>query len=219
MNRTKAGIPDGEIFDRPMHYPALIACHECDLLQRRVLLQAGEVAHCRRCEAALYHNRPNSIDRALAYTLAALVLFLIANAYPIVGLEVSGNRQMASLYDTLHSLWIEGREEVALLVGFTTMLTPAVQIMLMLYLLIPLRLNRMAHGTIPVLRFLGTVSPWSMMEVFLLGILVALVKLEHLAHVETGTAMWAFAGLIPMLIAAGRAFNPDEIWQKVSAVS
>lgn len=202
-----------------MNFPSLIACHECDLLQRRVLLHAGEEARCRRCRAALYRSQPNSIDRALAYTLGALVLFLIANAYPIVGLEVSGNRQMASLYDTLHALWIEGREEVALLVGFTTMVTPIVQILLMLYVLIPLRLNRMAQGTIPVLRFLGTVSPWSMMEVFLLGILVALVKLEHLAHVETGTAMWAFAGLIPMLIAAGRAFNPDEIWEKVGVLS
>jgi len=197
----------------------LIACHECDLLQRRALLHAGEVASCRRCGAALYRKQPNSIDRALAYTLAALMLFLIANAYPIVGLEVSGNVQRASLYDTLHALWSEGREEVALLVGFTTMLTPAVQIVLMLYLLIPLRLNRMAQGTIPVLRFLSTVSPWSMMEVFLLGILVALVKLQHLAHVETGTAMWAFACLIPVLVAAGRAFNPDEIWDKTGRVS
>ncbi|HEX8750775.1 MAG TPA: paraquat-inducible protein A [Nitrospira sp.] len=202
-----------------MNFPSLIACHECDLLQRRALLRAGEVAHCRRCGADLYRNQPNSIDRALAYAVAALVLFLIANAYPIVGLEVSGNVQRASLYDTLHALWSEGREEVALLVGFTTMLTPAIQIVLMLYLLIPLRLNRMAQGTIPVLRFLSTVSPWSMMEVFLLGIFVALVKLEHLAHVETGTAMWAFAGLIPVLIAAGRAFNPDEIWEKVGRFS
>jgi paraquat-inducible protein A len=202
-----------------MDFPTLIACHECDMLQRRVPLRDGAVARCRRCSAVLYRDSPNGIDRALAYTVAALLLFLIANAYPIVGLEVSGNRQMASLYDTLHALWIEGREEVALLVGFTTMVTPAIQIALMLYLLIPLRLNRMAQGTIPVLRFLGTVSPWSMMEVFLLGILVALVKLEHLAHVETGTALWAFGGLIPVLVAAGRAFNPDEIWQKVSRLS
>ena len=202
-----------------MNFPSLIACHECDLLQKRALLHAGEVAQCRRCGVDLYRNQPNSIDRALAYTVAALVLFLIANAYPIVGLEISGNVQRASLYDTLHALWSEGREEVALLVGFTTMLSPAIETVLMLYLLIPLRLNRMAQGTIPVLRFLSTVSPWSMMEVFLLGIFVALVKLEHLAHIETGTAMWAFAGLIPVLIAAGRAFNPDEIWEKVGRYS
>jgi len=203
----------------PMEFPSLIACHECDLLQKRVPLQGGAVARCRRCAAVLYRDSPNGIDRALAYSLAALVLFIIANAYPIVGLEISGNRQVASLYDTIHALWVEGREEVAVLVGFTTMVSPAVQILLLIYLLFPLRFNRLAQGTVPILRFLQSVSPWSMMEVFLLGILVSLVKLEHLAHVQTGIALWAFGGLIPLLVAAARAFNPDEVWARVRPVS
>ncbi|WP_455378656.1 paraquat-inducible protein A [Petrachloros mirabilis] len=202
-----------------MMLSALIACHECDLLQRRVKLPPGAMARCRRCGAVMYRDSPNGPERALAYTIAALLLFLIANAYPIVGLEVSGNRQMASLYDTVQTLWNDGREDVAALVGFTTMVTPAVQIGLMLYLLVPLRFNRLTSGTVPVLRFLGHVHPWSMMEVFLLGILVSLVKLEHLAHVETGTALWAFGALIPVLIVAGKAFNTDEIWQKVTDLS
>lgn len=202
-----------------MDLTSLIACHECDVLQRRVPLSAGGTARCRRCNAVLYRDSPNGPERALAYAIAALLLFVIANAYPIVGLEVSGNRQMASLYDTVHTLWSEGREDVALLIGFTTMIAPAVQITLMLYLLFPLRFNRLTRGTVPVLRFLGRVHPWSMMEVFMLGILVSLVKLEHLAHVETGAALWAFAALIPVLIAAGSAFNPDEVWQKVGTLS
>ena len=202
-----------------MEFPSLIACHECDLLQKRVPLQSGAVARCQRCAAVLYRDLPNGIDRALAYSLAALVLIVIANAYPIVGLEISGNRQVASLYDTIHALWVEGRQEVALLIGFTTLVSPAVQIMLLLYLLFPLRFNRLARGTVPVLRFLQSVSPWSMTEVFLLGILVSLVKLEHLAHVQTGTALWAFGGLIPLLVAAARAFNPDEVWARVRTVS
>jgi paraquat-inducible protein A len=148
-----------------------------------------------------------------------LFLFLIANAYPIVGLEIQGNRQVATLYGTVHTLWSNDRELVACLVAFTTMISPAIEIALLTYLLIPLRFNRMAEGTIPVLRFLQTVKPWSMTEVFLLGVLVSLVKLEHLAHVEAGIALWAFGGLIPLLIAAACAFNPDEIWEKVSMPS
>ena len=177
------------------------------------------MARCRRCTAVLYRDSSNGLERALAYAITALLLFVIANAYPIVGLEVSGNRQVVSLYDTVHALWNEGREDVALLVGFTTMVTPALQIGLMLYLLFPLRFNRLTRGTVPVLKLLGYVHPWSMMEVFLLGILVSLVKLEHLAHVETGTALWAFGALIPVLIVAGKHFNSDEIWQKVSTLS
>jgi paraquat-inducible protein A len=194
---------------------SVIACHECDLLQRQIALPKGGIGRCRRCGAVLYKDYVPGPDRALAYTLAAFILFLIANAYPIVGLEVQGNRQAASLYDAVHTLWIEGREDVALLVGFTTMLTPAVDIALLAYVLLPLKFNRVVSGTVPVLRFMQTVRPWSMIEVFLLGILVSLVKLEHLAHVEAGIALWAFGALIPLLIAASMSFNPDEAWAMV----
>lgn len=198
-----------------MDLSSLIACHECDLLQRRVRLRNGAVARCRCCHAVLYRDSPNGTDRALAYILGAFLFFVIANAYPIVGLEIQGNRQVATLYGTVHVLWSGGREAVACLVAFTTMVSPALEIALLTYILIPLRFNRMAGATIPVLRFLQTVKPWSMTEVFLLGVLVSLVKLEHLAHVETGIALWAFAGLIPLLIAAAGAFNPEDIWNKV----
>jgi paraquat-inducible protein A len=163
----------------------------------------------------LYSDYLPGPDRPLAYTLAALILFVIANAYPIVSLEVQGNRQAARLYDAVHSLWIEGREEVALLVGFTTMLTPAIEIGLLAYLLLPLKFNRVASGAVPVLRFIQTVRPWNMTEVFVLGILVALVKLQHLAHVEAGVALWAFAGLIPLLIGASMSLNPNDLWARM----
>jgi len=202
-----------------MELSSLIACHECDLLQRRVRLQEGSIARCRCCNAVLYKDSPNGTDRALAYILGALFLFLIANAYPIVGLEIQGNRKVATLYGTVHALWIDGRQEVASLVALTTIVSPAIEIALLTYLLIPLRFNRIAEWTIPILRFLQNVKPWSMTEVFLLGILVSLVKLEHLAHVETGIALWALGGLIPLLIAAAGAFNPDKIWEKVSTAS
>lgn len=193
----------------------IIACHECDLLQRQVPLPKHGVGRCRRCRAVLYRDYVPGPDRSLAFTVAALILFLITNAYPIVELELQGNRQTAGLYDAVHSLWIEGREEVAVLVGFTTMLAPALQIALLMYLLVPLKLGRRYGGTLPVLRFMQTVRPWSMMEVFLLGILVSLVKLEHLVHVEPGIALWAFGGLIPMLIAATMSFNPEDLWARM----
>ncbi|WHZ24040.1 MAG: Paraquat-inducible protein A [Nitrospira sp.] len=194
----------------------VIACHECDLLQRKIALPPRGRARCRRCRAILYRDYPPGSDRALACTIAALMLFLIANAYPIVGLEVQGNRQTASLYDAVRTLWVEGREDVALLVGFTAMLTPAIEISLLIYLLLPLKFNRVTENTVPILRFLQTVRPWSMTEVFVLGVLVAFVKLEHLARVEAGIALWAFGGLIPLLIIASASFDPEELWAKAT---
>ncbi len=134
-------------------------------------------------------------------------------------MEVQGNRTLASLYDTLHTLWNDGRADVAILVGVTTMVAPALQIGLLLYLLFPLRFNRLTEGAIPVLRFLQTVKTWSMMEVFMIGILVALTKLEHIAHVHVGIALWAFCALIPLLIVTISAFNPDEVWARVKETS
>lgn len=147
--------------------------------------------------------------------MAALILFLVANAYPIVELDVRGSRQAASLYDAVHTLWIGGREDMAVLVGCTTMLLPALEMALLIYVLVPLKFNRIVIGTVPVLRFIQTVRPWSMMEVFLLGILVSLVKLQHIAHVEAGIALWAFCGLIPMLTAGTISFNSEELWAKI----
>lgn len=197
----------------------LIACHDCDSLQRRVPLPSGGAARCSRCDALLYRSCPNGMQRALAYTVAALFLFLIANAYPIAGIEVQGDRQAASLYGAVFLLWQEGHIGVATLVGFTTLVTPSIQIGLMLFLLIPLQLNHLITGAVPVLRVLRVVRPWSMMEVFFLGVLVSLFKLEQLAQVETGVALWAFAAMIPVMIASRMAFEPDEVWEKVSALS
>jgi paraquat-inducible protein A len=195
----------------------LIACHECDLLQQKVRLPRRGLARCRRCRAVLYRDYVAGPDHALAYTLAAFILFIIANAYPMVGLEVQEDRQTASLYDAVHRLWVEGRQEVAVLFGFTTMLAPAIQIALLMYVLVPLKFGRVASGIAAVLRFMQTVKPWSMMEVFLLGILVSLVKLEHIAQVEAGIALWAFGALIPLLIAASMSFNPEDLWAQMRA--
>ncbi|SPP63012.1 paraquat-inducible protein A [Nitrospira lenta] len=191
---------------------SLIACHECDLLQRRIVLPQGGVGRCRRCHSVLYRTRQGGVDQPLACAIAASILFLIANVYPIVGLEVQGERQAANLYDTVHMLWVEGRGEVAILVCLTALIMPAIEIALLIYLLLPLKLHCVTEGTLPVLRFLQAVHPWSMVEVFLLGILVAFVKLEHLAEVRVGIALWAYVGLIPLLIVASLSFDPEALW-------
>jgi paraquat-inducible protein A len=195
---------------------ALTACHECDLLQRKPILPSGGIACCRRCKAILFRRTPNSLDRALAYTLGAAILFIIANMFPIVGLEVQGNANATSLYGAVESIWKNDMEDVALLVFATTILIPAVEISLMLYVLVPLKFGRLPGEMSAILRILQSVRPWSMTQVFILGVLVALVKLAHLAHVVPGVALWAFGGLILSLTAAVATFNTHELWNLVT---
>jgi paraquat-inducible protein A len=195
---------------------ALTACHECDLLQRKPILPSGGIACCRRCKAVLFRRTPNSLDRALAYTLGAAILFIIANMFPIVGLEVQGNANATSLYGAVESIWKNDMEGVASLVFATTILIPAVEISLMLYVLVPLKFGRLPGEMSAILRILQSVRPWSMTQVFILGVLVALVKLAHLAHVVPGVALWAFGGLILSLTAAVATFNTYELWNLVT---
>ena len=194
---------------------ALTACHECDLLQREPMLPPGGVACCRRCNAVLFRQTPGSLERSLAYTLGAAILFIIANVFPIVGLEVQGIANATSLYGAVETIWKHDMEEVAALVFVTTILIPAMEISLMLYVLLPLKLGQMPRGLAQILRVLQSVRPWSMTQVFILGVLVALVKLQHLAHVVPGIALWSFGGLILTLTAAIASFNTHELWNMV----
>ncbi|MDN5942449.1 MAG: paraquat-inducible protein A [Nitrospira sp.] len=193
----------------------LTACHECDLLQQEPDLPPGGVACCRRCGMVLFRHVPDSVDRALAFTLGAAFLFIIANLFPIVGLEAAGIKNATSLYGAVETVWKNDMQGVAALVFITTILIPALELSLMLYVLLPLKLGQAPQGLAPILRILQSVRPWSMTQVFMLGVLVALVKLVHLAHVVPGVALWSFGGLILLLTGAMASFNTHELWNMV----
>jgi paraquat-inducible protein A len=195
--------------------PVLTACHECDLLQREPVLPPGGVARCRRCHGILFRHTPDSLERGLAYTLGAMILFVVANLFPIVGLEVQGNLNATSLFGAVDIIWKEGMKGVATLVFVTTILIPALELSLMAYVLLPLKLGWVPQGLATILRVIQSMRPWSMTQVFMLGVLVSLVKLAHLAHVVPGIALWAFGSLILLLTAAVASFNTHELWDMV----
>ena len=196
----------------------LIACDECDLLQREVPLSQGGVAHCGRCGAELYRNRPNSLERTLALTLGAIVLFAIANAFPIIGLKLQGQVIQTTLFHTVQTLYQEDMKPVAALVFVTTMLMPALELLALTYLLLPLHLGRAPRHFAFVFRMLQTVKPWGMVEVLMLGVLVSIVKLANLAGVVPGLALWSFGVLMLLYAAIASVFDPRELWARLSAI-
>lgn len=197
---------------------SLIACHECDLLQREVPVPEGGVLRCRRCHAALYRNLPNSLDRALAFSLTALVLFVISNVYPIVGLSVNGTVVETSLLGAVRVLYQDGKWPLAGLVFATTVLMPMLQTSSMLWMLVPLKYGRAPWGGPVVFRLCHMCQPWGMTEVLILGLLVALVKLSRIAGVVVGPALWSFGALMLVLAAAGAAFDTHILWSRIAAV-
>ena len=201
-----------------MRDPSLIACHECDLLQREIILPPGGVACCRRCGGVLYRNKPDSLDRTLALTLGAAVLFILANMFPVVGLDAQGTRISTTLFGTVRTLHDQNMTSVALLVFTTTILMPALDIGAMLYMLLPLRLGRVPHGLPAMFRLVHAVRPWGMVEVFMLGTLVSLAKLSHIAAVLPGVALWSFGILMFLLAASAASFEPRDFWAQAAAV-
>jgi len=193
----------------------LIACSECDLLQREPGPDSGPVVTCARCGVILYRRMPDTVDRTLAFALGAAVLLVIANAFPIVGMTIEGDSNTVSLPGAILALWNQGMQPLAGLVGLTTLLAPCLVLATLLYLLLPLRFGRLPPGVPLILRALDTIQPWGLVEVFMLGLLVSLVKLEMYARVVPGVALWAFGGLLLVFTAMAAAFDPRSIWARI----
>lgn len=198
-----------------MNEPALIACHECDLLQREAALPPGGKAVCPRCGATLYTRHRDTVERTLALTVAAAVLFVIGNAFPVVSMEIQGQRTDALVWEGAWRLYQEGEPLVGALVFLTAFVFPLVQIAGMLAILIPLRLGVTPRYLVPMFRTVEQAKPWSMVEVFMLGVLVSLVKLAHMATVIPGAGMWSFFALIIVLAWASSTLDAHEVWRRL----
>ncbi|MFZ1536140.1 MAG: PqiA/YebS family transporter subunit [Chromatiaceae bacterium] len=191
---------------------ALTQCHECDLLQRNPVLPPGAAALCARCGALLHRNRPDSLEPTLALTLAALILFLVANSFPFLSLEMQGQVRATTLATGIINLYAEGMWGLAGVVLFTSILAPGLQLGLLLIILIPLKLGRLPARFASLFRHIRTLAPWGMMDVFMLGILVSTVKLASMAAIVPGAGLYAFGLLILVLAAAQASLDPDIVW-------
>jgi paraquat-inducible protein A len=195
----------------------LEACHECDALQHAPRSGRGAIACCCRCGASLNPHGSHSLNTSLALTLGAAVLFMLANSFPIVDLELSGQHQSTSLWGAVQTLWSQDAPPLALIVWATTLLAPALDMAAMLWILVPLSSGRQPWKGRQVMRSLLAVRPWGMVEVFVLGTLVAVVKLAHLATVVPGVALWSFGALIVVLCSANAGFDVEKAWHRLAA--
>lgn len=191
---------------------ALCSCPECGLLQRRVALGRGQAAHCRRCDGELYGVPAGNLDRPLALASAALILFALANWFPVLGMDVKGRHAEATLLEAALQLRTEGMSLIAGLVLFTTVVIPAMELSGVLYVLAPLKLGWRLPGQLAVYKLIHRLEPWGMIEVFLLGVMVALVKLAHMAVITPGWSLWLLGGFVLLSAATSASLHPDEIW-------
>jgi paraquat-inducible protein A len=162
----------------------------------------------------LYRSSGASLDRAVALTLTALVLLAIANAFPIVSLEFQGQRDATTLLGAVDSLYQQGKPLVASLVLATTVLAPALELVGMLYVVLPLRFGRVPRYFAQAVRLMQALRPWGMVEVFMLGLLVSLVKLGAFATVIIDTAFWSFGALMVVMAVS---LDAHDLWSRARA--
>jgi len=193
----------------------LIACPDCDLLQREAAVPAGGAARCSRCGTVLYRNRPGSLDRTLAYTLAAAVAFVVGNAVPLMGLTAVGHTASTTIIGGVQEMWQQGQPMTALLVGFCAVFAPALDIVLTLAILLAARRLPAPRWVGTLLRWSPFIRPWRMVEVMMLGILVALIKIAELATVVPDLGMFGLLALMMLLAAMASSFDPREVWARV----
>ncbi|MDB5758927.1 MAG: paraquat-inducible protein [Burkholderia sp.] len=216
MNQPSSSEPQSPPPPTPERAAArLIACRDCDLLQHEVPLERHADAHCVRCDSVLYRGTRTGMTLMLSLMLACALLLIVSNLFPIAVLEAQGAHVEATLFNTVLTVYEQGRGLVALLVLLTTIVLPALEIACMLYLLIPLWLGRVAPNTPAVFRLVLAVHPWSMMEIFLLGVLVTLVKLNDFATIIPGVSLWSFCALIVFFTMAASAFSARDFWEWV----
>ncbi len=193
--------------------PELMACEECDAVYTRRPLAAGEVARCSRCAAVLGRGHFLAVDGQLALASGALVVFALGNVTDIVTLDLGGVRSPVTLYEAVWATWVTGERIVALLAGATAIAFPLAVILLRMYVLTPLAMGRRARGFVPAMRALRWVGRWSMVEVFMVGTLVAVVKLAGLASVVPGVGIFSYA-VLTVLLAATHSAGLHGLWQR-----
>ena len=196
----------------------LIACHECDVLHRVRLLEHGDAAKCTRCGATLYQQKRDVLDRTITLALTGLVLFVLANAFPFMTFEMEGRDQTNTLISGTIEFWNGDYWGLAILVFLTSIMIPLSSLLALLYVLLPIKLGYTPWQFTHAFRFVETVRPWAMMEVYLLGVIVAIVKLTDFATIELGTALYCFSALIIVTAAANAAMDPRIVWEKLEAV-
>lgn len=200
---------------KPRGGPHLSVCHFCDTLHEALALPEGTAARCRCCDAVLYQNRPASLVRATAFSITSLILMTLMHWFPFLVMDAASVRTTLNLSSASQALYQQGNSILAVMLALFTMVAPICLAGGLIYVCGPLLFGRVAPGGLFVAKWLSRMEPWNMIEVFLLGVLVSLLKLGKVADVHFGIGFWAFGLLMICMAAAVAGIDRDELWDRL----
>lgn len=196
-----------------------IACPCCDALQNAPRLREGYAACCGLCGEVLFQNRRSSLSRATSWSGAALILMVLVHSFPFLIMRSAGIRTELTLLQAAAELSRQSELPLAIALIVFTIVAPLGLAVSLLYVAAPLMSGRALPGSVMLTRWIQFFQPWSMLEVFLLGLIVSLLKLGHLAELEFTTGLWALAGLVICLAAALSGIDRRELWDRLEVAN
>ncbi|WP_166362818.1 paraquat-inducible protein A [Pseudomonas akapageensis] len=189
----------------------LIICEHCDSVYEKVVLAKRQKALCQRCGAVIQRYNGMTVQQRLALALTATVLWIFANFYPVMSISLQGLKNSATLWDSVLALSDGPITFMAMVAAIAMIIAPIIQLALLIWVLLFALTNRRSPGFAPCMRWLETLRPWSMLEVCLLGAMVAVFKLAGMLDVLPGIGLIALAVLSILLIkVAGR--DVRDLW-------
>lgn len=189
----------------------VLLCVHCGQSQKLPKIPIGCKATCVRCNETLRQHAPRGVQRTIALSLAALILYVPSNTLPILSISQMGHRSESTIWEGVVELWQTGTPGIAFLVFLCSMLIPLFKILGLLYLCMFYQLHSPKKYS-SLLRFITVIGRWSMLDVFLVAILVALVKLGTFASIQTELGIVAFSSVVVLTMIASTNFDSRLLW-------
>lgn len=198
-----------------MSVPPILACPECDLLHQAPPEDRREEFRCTRCGAILQERHSGSLDMPLAFAIAALIFFGLANLFPILSMRMSGQLEEATLPGCVRLMAAQGWPWLSAIVLTTVEVAPLAYLGGLVHVLIRARTGKVGRTSARMFRLTQELPGWAMAEVFLLGVLVAYVKLTKNAAVTPGPSLYALGAFVVTIAAAEASLNPHAVWAAI----
>ncbi|MCK5915327.1 MAG: paraquat-inducible protein A [Deltaproteobacteria bacterium] len=193
----------------------LLACPDCDLLLVNEPVKPGQKLVCPRCDSLLHAPKDDSVGHSLALSLTGLILFPFAIFMPIMTLDTMGIKNSATIFDGIISTWNTGYLFVAVILAMTSMIFPLIKLLLIFCVSLNLTLERTPGYLAPMMRIYVHTDEWGMLEVFMIGILVTIIKMHHMASIHYDIGFFCFIALMLTALGSSLILDKDVFWQQI----
>ncbi len=192
----------------------LVACPQCDTLHHAARLPVNTRAHCQRCGIVLMTSQPAAMARILSLALTAFIMMIAAVSFPFLTLDAGGLNNATSVIDAVLAFNDGYAFPLAVAVAFFIVVIPLIRLGALIYALGPLvREQKPRSGARAAFGLAERLRPWSMAEIFIVGVTVALIKVAGMAVVTIGPAFWAFAGVVVITVLKDQLICRYSIWE------